>query len=266
MISNSDELDIYWTNGVPKANNCLIVTKPEFGSAPWVAVSGVIGKREPVGRVISKFHYQDVYNALPDFDEPGWPIYHVENDGEDWLVMVIEYWRPISLDPAQSTSSWIYSYPIVRGICDIFKEQVGVKHLCYATTTSSNNIFPDEIYPQVKRSRAYEYNYSSGRKTNRKVFLLPPSWLFPYFFSLMGGQGKTVFTGYKEGQSVDSLAADTLSKYFRDNLCLPVNNEHMELAAERVVEEESDEKETLERMEVMKDNVSTKSDNSMLWG
>ena len=49
MISNSDELDIYWTNGVPKANNCLIVTKPEFGSAPWVAVSGVIGKREPVG-------------------------------------------------------------------------------------------------------------------------------------------------------------------------------------------------------------------------
>tara|TARA_R110000751_G_scaffold34966_5_gene86391 strand:- start:1112 stop:1360 length:249 start_codon:yes stop_codon:yes gene_type:complete len=82
----------------------------------------------------------------------------------------------------------------------------------------------------------------------------------------MGGQGKTVFTGYKEGQSVDSLAADTLSKYFRDNLCLPVNNEHMELAAERVVEEESDEKETLERMEVMKDKVPTKSDNSMLWG
>ena len=40
----------------------------------------------------------------------------------------------------------------------------------------------------------------------------------------------------------------------------------MELAAERVLEEESDDKATVERMEALKTKALSKTDNSILWG
>jgi len=256
MLITNGEADIYLVAEEQfEYDACLIAAQPEFGHASFVALKGVIGSQEPVGFYLSKYHFQDPFNTITDFTKPGWPLYSVENGGKKWLIMVIETWMPTPItDNPQGT--WIYSYPIARNFCALIKEH-GVKELCYATATASNDAFPDDIFSQPKRTRVYEYHFKEGgSRTTKLAFMLPPSWLFSHLFTEMGGEGWIVFTGYKEDGVVDETATTTFANYFKNRLNLPVNRKSIDKITARIQEETED---TESMKKVVVDELMTKN-------
>ena len=116
MLISEGEADIYWNNKeVPfEFDGCIAVAMPEFGFAPFVAVKGVVGSAKPDGHYVSKYHYQDPFNCIGDFAEPGWPLYAVEKGGKRWLIVVIQEWMPTPFVQGAPQQTWIYTYPLVR--------------------------------------------------------------------------------------------------------------------------------------------------------
>jgi hypothetical protein len=266
MMITEGEADIY-LKGDEKDFNfdaCLIVAMPEFGFAPYVAVKGVLNGADPIGHYISKYHFQDPFNCIGDFSDPGWPLYCIEKQGKKWLIVVIKEWMPTPLIQGAPQGTWIYTYPLVRNFCSLLIKR-GVKDLCYATTTAGNDAFPDELFTQPKRTRVYEYHFGEGTRTTSKAFVLPPSWLFPYLFTEMGGEGWLVFTGYKEGDMIDDMAATTLTNYFKNHLHLPSSRAEMDRTCERIKEEVTDEVSMMDAIPDMKKLSKTDRINPM-WG
>jgi hypothetical protein len=132
------------------------------------------------------------------------------------------------------------------------------------TATSPNDSFPPNVFPQPKRSRTYEYHFGKGRKSTAKAFLLPPTWMFPYFFTATGGEGWVAFTGYKEDVA-DDLAAETLAGYLHKTLGFVVNKKHCERAAERIREEDSEHKNTSTEIKDMMSDIPN-GKNHHMWG
>ena len=270
------ELDLYVTDDGMEVlqdsiEGCLVIAKPEFGAASYVAASGVGDIDKPIGRMVTKYDFQDVFNHIPDFEEPGWPVYITESDGglKKWLVVVIDLWRPLVLLPGEAQATCIYTYPVVRDFVTLLRG-LDCEELCYLGATAPNDSFPKNVFGQPKRSRTYEYHFGEGRKTTTKAFLLPPVWLFPYLFHAAGGKGWITFTGFREHKKdpVDYLAAETLGKYLSKTLNMSVDTKIMMNAADRIREEESEAKEMMEEVTKVMNPLLPKQptgDDSM-WG
>tara|TARA_R100001463_G_scaffold19613_4_gene48125 strand:+ start:4575 stop:5363 length:789 start_codon:yes stop_codon:yes gene_type:complete len=260
------DLEIFWKDKPTIRKNILMVPTIDLGASALVAAQSAYGKSKPVGRVLSKFQAQDVFNGVPDFSEPGWPIYAPNKS--DWLIIEINSWPAVTTHPDKVSDTWILTYPVTTQLCKALREG-GAENLCYLTTTFANEMFPDEAFPQVKRSRIYEYYFDGGSKSTSKAFLLPPAWMFPYMFNLHGGRSWVAFTGYKSTDSVDELAADTLYDYI-EKLGVPVKRKNFDLAIERINDEMADEAEAISIMDSLR-KIPNKGDNengteSMLWG
>ena len=265
------ELDIYWKSDIDfeQIDGCMVIAKPEFGAASYIATSGLVDIEKPAGRLITKYDFQDVFNHIPDFEEPGWPLYIIEASEKKWLILVIDAWRPLVLMPGEAQSTWIYTYPVIRDFVSLLRNH-GCEELCYLGATAPNDSFPDNVFGQPKRTRMYEYHFGEGRKSTSKAFLLPPAWMFPYLFSAAGGDGWIGFTGYKQNSKdpVDYIAAGTLASYISKTLSMSPDKKAMMNAADRIREEESD---TLEMMEEAKRVASSMipkqpNANDNMWG
>ena len=243
------ELDLYWNSDIDfeQIDGCLVIAKPEFGAASYVAASSVIDIDKPAGRLITKYDFQDVFNNIPDFEEPGWPVYITEAAEKKWVVLVIDLWRPLVLMPGEAQSTWIYTYPVIRDFVSLLRNH-GCEELCYLGATAPNDSFPKNVFGQPKRTRTYEYHFGEGRKSTSKAFLLPPVWIFPYLFNASGGKGWITFTGFKENTKdpVDYVAAETLGNYLSKTLSMSVDKKIMMSAADRIREEETESAEMIE--------------------
>tara|TARA_R110000824_G_scaffold327654_2_gene514550 strand:- start:1718 stop:2515 length:798 start_codon:yes stop_codon:yes gene_type:complete len=263
-LMSEGEVDLYLNEELGELEGCVVLARPEYGAAAYVAASGIVDLDNPVGRLISKYHYQDVFNHIPDLEDIGWPIYKAKANGKEWLILIIDSWRPLSMMPGEGQNTWIYSYPVIRDFT-AFLQKKGVDKMCYLSSTSPNDSFPPNVFPQPKRSRTYEYHFGEGRKSTAKAFLLPPTWLFPHIFSMTGGDGWITFTGFKD-DIVDELAAETLGTYLKDTLGFKINRKTCERTVERIREEESDLREVHSKGSEIIEGLKQTGNSDHMWG
>jgi len=206
------ELDVYWAKEPVKAKQCIVFVEGDHGYAPWVSLAGFIGDRKPVAHLLSKFHKQEVFNGVPDFMEPGWPLYLID----DTLILNINSWH-VNMSGDGTSNFWIYFYPVVRDTCAFLANECKVNRLDFLTVTAAHESFPDEVYEQLDNTKIYKHSFSGGEESKTEIFLLTPAWMFPWFFTKAGGEGGITVTGFKpDDDLVDSNAVETFAEYISD--------------------------------------------------
>ena len=74
-----------------------------------------------------------------------------------------------------------------------------------------------------------------------------------------------VFTGYKDGEMIDDMAATTLTNYFKNHLHLPSSRAEMDRTCERIKEEITDEAKMMDAIPDMK-KLSKSDKINPMWG
>jgi len=222
------DIDIVWTNKRAKTepSSMVIFLQNEMGHAPLVSSVSIIGNREPVARIYSRYQSVEPYNTIPDLLEPCWLLYELEdNEGDRVYMLRVTNW----MDPTGplDTTNWLWAYPMARDIV-VKALDLGVEQMFLLTSVTHH-----EEHSKGGDLILYDFhdkNLQGGAK-GAELGLMTPCWVFPELFAKLtdrnSGNGflSMLLCVKSDNIGVDEVAVQHLIDFYSGTLGLEVDTD-----------------------------------------
>jgi len=220
------DIDIIWTDKKhgAKPSSMIVFLQGETGHATLVSSISIIGDREPVARIYSRYQSVEPYNTIPDLLEPCWFLYELEdNEGDRVYMLRVNNWQePVS--PADTTN-WLWAYPMARDVV-IKALDLGVEQMFLITSVAHH-----EEHDTGGDLILYDFHDKQlkGGGQGAELGLMTPCWIFPELFAKLTdrntGNGflSMLLCVKSDNLGVDEIAVQHLLDFYSGTLGLEVD-------------------------------------------
>ena len=270
MRTNKGTIDIYHSEPLPKVDKVIVFAENEFGLASLMAVSTIVGEREPDAVGLSHLLSEMGFNSAPDMKPIGWEIFFEQGNDETIAYVMVTNWPTIQLFPPEQTkTTWIYTYPPVRDFVELMKNN-GAKELLYISSTTIHEALDPELFELLSPKKTKSYVFGGDRNTKHNLFFTPPTWLFPYLAHHMDyDHSEIILSGCENGAEIDEEAGWTLTKYLSTVMGEKIKKPHYNRVVKKFRQEAEKQAEIeAELLEALKthEEKGTLSPNESMWG
>tara|TARA_R100000329_G_scaffold101982_1_gene84017 strand:+ start:1509 stop:2318 length:810 start_codon:yes stop_codon:yes gene_type:complete len=227
-MESYEDIDVIWTDKAheTKPSALIIFMQGESGHASLVSSMSVIGSREPVARIYSRYQSVEPFNAIPDLLEPCWLVYELEDEEGDriYLLRLTNWPEP---NTPTDTTNWLWCYPMARDVVNLFLE-LGVEQLFMLTSVAHNE-------KAIGGSDLIMYDFHDkdmkGGVQNSELGLMTPCWIFCELYAKLtdrdSGNGylSMLICVKSDNMGVDEVAVQHLVDFYSDSLGLKVDSD-----------------------------------------
>lgn len=204
----------------------LIVLNESEPSGVNMYLHRAIMQREPfkLATLMSKFMPDPTINIFPETDTLGATLYRLN---PSTLYLHFPRWR--RLRPDDSTLEWIYTYPVMRGIC-LWAESIGVCRIETLGVLSLQDyvVNTDEPFTTLKDSEWRMLMHQVLQKTDDEFLLTPVEYLLPNLWrTISGNEGLSVVVGSAGISERNETATKTLGKYLLTHHSIELDFTHL---------------------------------------
>jgi hypothetical protein len=271
MRTTQGTIDLYHASPLPQVDKVVVFTENEYGLGSLLAVSSIIGEREPDAVALSHLLAEMGFNAAPDMKPIGWEIFFEQTtNGANIAYVMLTNWPNIQLFPPDATkSTWIYTYPVVRDFVELMKT-LGATDLRFLSSTTIHEALDPDTFEVLSPKKAKTYTF--GSKTNKKynLFLTPPTWLFPYLAHNMDYEhSQIIMSGCDNEAEIDEEAGWTLTKHLSKIMEYSIPKKHYNKVVTRYKEDAEKqaqaERELVEALKAHEQTINS-SPSEHMWG
>ncbi len=224
------DLDVFPCEGVrmwPFPQTLIVVNESE-PSGTNMHLHRAIMLREPerVAHLMSKFMPDPTINIYPleNSDPIGATLYRLN---PSTLYLHFPRWRKIR--PDDSTQEWIYTYPVMRGVC-LWAQSIGVSRIETLGILSLQDyvVNLEEPFTSLKETEWRTLNHKVPYKSDEEFLLTPVEYILPYLWRIItGNEGLSVVVGSDGVSERHEEATKTLGQYLLSHHKIKLNLEHL---------------------------------------